>query len=56
MHKIGALLLILKWALTQSFDRYFAVAWLALVAADAGIIKFAKTQSWDDIATYLLRT
>jgi hypothetical protein len=53
---IGALLLILKWTLTQSFDRHFAVALVALVVADAGIVKFARTQTWDGIASYLLQT
>jgi hypothetical protein len=52
---IGALLLLLKWTLTRSFDRYFAVAWVALVVADAGIIRLARTQTWDGVADYLLR-
>jgi hypothetical protein len=31
------------------------VAWVGLVAADAGIIKLATTSTWDDIASFLLR-
>jgi hypothetical protein len=51
----GALLLTVKWALTRSFDRYFAMVWAGLVLADAGIIKLATTQTWDGIASFLLR-
>jgi hypothetical protein len=52
---VGALLLMVKWALTRSFDRYFAVGWAGLVLADAGIVKLATTQTWDGIACFLLR-
>jgi hypothetical protein len=51
----GALLLIVKWALTRSFDWYFAMMWAGLVVADAGIMKLATTQTWDGIARSLLR-
>jgi hypothetical protein len=52
---VGALLLIVKCALTRSFDRYFAMGWVGLVVADAGIMKLATTQAWDGIASFLLR-
>jgi hypothetical protein len=52
---IGALLLALQWALSRSFNRYFAVTWVGLVIADAGIVKLAKTETWDGIASYLLQ-
>jgi hypothetical protein len=52
---VGALLLIVKWVLTRSFDRYFAVGWVGLVVADAGIMKLATTPTWDGIASFLLR-
>jgi hypothetical protein len=52
---IGALLLIVRWALTRSLDRYFVVGWVGLVVADAGIIKLATTRTWDGIASFLLR-
>jgi hypothetical protein len=51
----GALLLVIKWALTRSFDRYFAMVWAGLVVADAGIMKLATTHTWDGIASFLLR-
>jgi len=52
---VRALLLMVKWALTRSFDRYFAVGWVGLVVADAGIMKLPTTQTWDGIASFLLR-
>jgi hypothetical protein len=52
---VGASLLIIKWALTRSFDRYLAAGWAALVVADAGIISLARTQTWDVMAGYLLQ-
>jgi hypothetical protein len=52
---VGVLLLMVKWALTRSFDRYFAVGWVGLVVADAGIVKLATTRTWDGIASFLLR-
>ena len=53
---LGALLLMVKCALTRSFDRYFAAGWLGLVVADAGIMKLATAQTWDGIASFLIRT
>jgi hypothetical protein len=52
---VGALLLIIKWSLTRSFDRYLAAGWAALVVADAGIIGLARTQTWNGMADYLLQ-
>jgi hypothetical protein len=51
---VGALLLIIKWALTRSFDWCFTAGWASLVVADAGIMSLAQTQTWDGIAGYLL--
>lgn len=47
--------LVVKWALTRSFDRYYALGWAGLVVASAGIMKLATTQAWDGIASFLLR-
>jgi hypothetical protein len=52
---IGAVFLVVKWALTRSFDRYYALGWAGLVVANAGIMKLATTQAWDGIASFLLR-
>ncbi len=53
---IGGVLLIMKWVLTGSHDRYFAAGWAGLVLADAGIIRLSTTHAWDAIANALLRT
>jgi hypothetical protein len=42
---IGAVFLVVKWALTRSFDRYYALGWAGLVVASAGIMKLATTQA-----------
>jgi len=52
---IGAVFLLIKWALTRSFDRYFALGWAGLVVAGAMIMQLAPTRAWDHIATFLLR-
>lgn len=52
---IGAVFLVVKWALTRSFDRYYALGWAGLVVASAGIMKLATTDVWDGIASFLLR-
>jgi hypothetical protein len=52
---IGAVFLVVKWALTRKFDRYYAMGWAVLVVASAGIMKLATTPMWDAIATLLFR-
>jgi hypothetical protein len=52
---IGGVLLLVKWALTRSHDRYFTIGWTGLVLADAGIMKLSTTPTWDAIASALLR-
>lgn len=52
---IGVVFLVLKWALTRKFDRYYATGWAGLVAASAGIMKLATTDVWDGVASFLLR-
>jgi hypothetical protein len=52
---IGAGFLVVKWALTRSFDRYYAIGWAGLVVVSAGIMKLTTTQVWDSIASFLLR-
>ncbi|HRD68426.1 MAG TPA: hypothetical protein PKY50_20055 [Candidatus Competibacter sp.] len=52
---IGAVFLVVKWALTRSFDRFYAAGWAGLVVVSAGIMKLATTQAWDGIASSLLR-
>lgn len=52
---IGAVFFVIKWALTRKFDAYFATGWAFLVAVSAGIMKLATTDTWNSIATVLLR-
>ncbi|MDB6020718.1 MAG: hypothetical protein JWQ04_575, partial [Pedosphaera sp.] len=52
---VGLFLLILKWLLTRSFDRWFAMGYAGLVVAGALIMRLAKTSAWDNFASFLLR-
>lgn len=52
---VGALLLLLKWRLTRSVSRPFALGYAGLVAASIGIMQLATTSAWDGLASYLLR-
>lgn len=51
---IGLVFLVVNWALTRKFDRYYAMGWIGLVAASAGIMKLSTTEAWDSIASFLL--
>jgi len=51
---LGLAFLLVKWALTRSFDTVFATGWVILVVVGAGIMAFAKTPAWDGIAGFLL--
>jgi hypothetical protein len=52
---VGAVLLGVKWALTRSFDRWYATGFAVLVLAGALTMKVAPTNIWDQIASFLLR-
>jgi hypothetical protein len=52
---LGAVLLVAKWVLTGSLDRYYAMGWAALVVASALIMQLAPTSAWDHVASFLLR-
>ena len=52
---IGALFLVVKLALSRSFDKSYTMGWAGLVVAFAGIMKLATSQAWDPIASFLLR-
>lgn len=52
---ISAGFMVVKWALTGKFDRYFAAGWAVLVVTSAGIMKLARTEVWDEFASFLLR-
>jgi hypothetical protein len=52
---IGAILLVAKWLVSRSFDRWFATAYTALVVTCVAISLGAKTPAWDQFALFLLR-
>lgn len=53
---IGLALLLLKWVLTKSFDRVFAIALAVLAVAGLFVMKFAPTAAWENIASALVRS
>lgn len=52
---IGAALLLVKWALTRSFDRSYAAGFAVLAVVGPLTMKLATTQAWDGFASVLLR-
>ena len=50
----GAAFLVLKWLLTRSFDRRYALGYAALFAADAAIMAVAPTEAWVRFASFLV--
>lgn len=51
---IGALFLVVKWLLTRSFDRYYAIGYAALVAANAMTLVVATSEPWGRFAAFLV--
>jgi hypothetical protein len=51
---IATLLLVVKWLMTRSLDRWFAIGDGCLVASYLLVWRFATTDAWDRIATLLL--
>ncbi|MFZ2170085.1 MAG: hypothetical protein WAW61_10660 [Methylococcaceae bacterium] len=51
----GVFLLVIKWLLTRSLDRWFALGYAGLAVSSALIMQLATTQAWDHFANYLLR-
>jgi len=52
---IGAVVFIAKWALTRSFDRWYATGHLAMVAVFAFTMKLAFSRPWDQFTAFLVR-
>jgi hypothetical protein len=52
---IGLLWLVVKWLLTRSWDRWYAMGYAGLVVASALIMRLATTIAWDHFASFLLR-
>jgi hypothetical protein len=53
---IGAVFLVVKWALTRSFNRFYAYGYLVMVLAGPVIMKVATTPSWERFADFLIRS
>ncbi len=51
---LAAILLMAKCVVFKSFDRWFAAGFAALTLASVAISLGAKTQAWDQFATFLL--
>ncbi len=52
---IGAALLLLRWFMTRSFDRWFAVAYTAWVVLFIASERLSLTDTWSAIATVILK-
>lgn len=52
---LGALLLLVRWALTRSFEREFAVSYAALVVASLVVAQLAVTNAWVNWAGMILK-
>jgi hypothetical protein len=52
---VGVFLLITKWLVTRSLNRWFAMGYVGLVVSSALIMQLATTTAWDQFAIFLLR-
>lgn len=52
---IGLFFLAIKWLLTRSLDKWFAMGYAGLIASNALIMQLAMTSAWDHFASFLLR-
>ena len=52
---LGAILLLVRLALTRSFDRQFAAAYGVLIVATLVAARFAETNAWVNLATMILK-
>ncbi len=52
---LAALFLLIKCLLSRTLDRWFATGVALLAAMSVAITQLAKTEAWDQFATFLLR-
>lgn len=52
---IGAVLVLAKWILTRSFDRWFAISYGAVLIVSLLMVQIARTDAWDRFAGFLLQ-
>src|SRR5262245_2075693 len=53
---LGAMLLLARWALTRSFDRWFALGYATLVIVLVVSERVSLTQTWATVAAKILRS
>jgi len=52
---VGALFLLVKWAVTRAFDRWLAVGVAVLALVDWFVMRIAPTDAWGRFATFLVK-
>lgn len=52
---VGAVLVVMKWVWTRSFDRWFTIGYAWLLVTVMLIMRLATTAVWESIGTFLLR-
>ncbi len=51
---VGAVLVFLKWALTRTFDKWFAISYAVIFAAFLLTIQIARTPAWEKVVVILV--
>ena len=52
---LGAILLLVRWAMTRSFEREFAIGFASLVAVSVAAAGLAETNAWVNLAGVILK-
>jgi hypothetical protein len=53
---LGAMLLLIRWALTRSFDRWFAFGYATLIIVLVVSERVSLTRAWGNVAAKILRS
>ena len=53
MLALGLLLLLVKWLMTRSWDRYFTLGWAGIASACVLLAFVSNTAAWDHFASWL---
>jgi hypothetical protein len=52
---LGTLLLLVRWVVTRTFEREFAVGYAALLVASVAVARMAETDAWVSWAGMILK-
>jgi hypothetical protein len=52
---LGATFFVVKWFVTRTIDRWYAIGYAVLASTQLLTIQFARTRVWDELARVLLR-